>query len=252
MTDKLTFFSEADNPEMIAAFHKAQETFKYFWRELSWEFRRIVPALDLACVKVAFMENVLYQTAPIVEHMWINDVEFDGYVISGTLANDPNELSNVKNGDFVEVPLNQISDWLFTSGGKTYGGFTIQVLRAGMDEEERIGHDQAWGLDFGDYNDVSVVYEQKEHPENLIEHPMSINMKDKLAAFIGEHPAELSKQDQSGYTILHREIVAGNKSSVEVLLQLGADKNIKTGKGNSALDLAKQVGWEEIIPMFEN
>jgi hypothetical protein len=35
-------------------------------------------------------------------------------------------------------------------------------------------------------------------------------------------------------------------------LQLGADKNIKTGKGNSPLELAKQVGWEQIIPLLEN
>lgn len=252
MADQLTFFSEADNPQMVEAFHKAQETFKYFWRELSWELRRIVPALDLAFVKVAFMENVSYQTSPIVEHMWINEVEFDGYTVSGVLVNDPLELSNVKNGDFVEVPLNQISDWLFTSGGKTYGGFTIQVLRSGMDQQERKEHDEAWGLDFGDYNDISIVFEQKQYPENLVEHPMSINMKDKLAAFIKENPEQLTNQDEAGYTILHREIVAGNRSSVEVLLQLGADKDLKTGKGNSALELAKQVGWEQIIPLLEN
>ena len=252
MADKLTFFSEADNPQMVEAFHKAQETFKYFWRELSWELRRIVPALDLAFVKVAFMENVSYQTAPIVEHMWINDIAFDGYTVSGVLVNDPIELSNVKNGDFVEVPLNQISDWLFTSGGKTYGGFTIQALRSGMEAQERKEHDEAWGLDFGDYNDISIVFEQKKQPENLIEHPMSINMKDKLATFIREQPEQLIQQDGAGYTILHRETVAGNRSSVEVLLQLGADKNLKTDKGNSALDLAKQVGWEQIIPLLEN
>ena len=28
--------------------------------------------------------------------------------------------------------------------------------------------DKEWGLDFGDFNDILVVYEQKEHPENLI------------------------------------------------------------------------------------
>ncbi|SHE45726.1 DUF2314 domain-containing protein [Pedobacter caeni] len=252
MADNLTFFSKADNPEMNNAFHKAQETFKYFWRELSWEHHRIVPALDLAFAKVAFMENVSYQTEPIVEHMWISEVDFDGYSISGVLVNDPIELSNVQNGDFVEVPLNQISDWLFTSGGKTYGGFTIQVLRSGMDNQERKEHDEAWGLDFGDYNDISIVYEQKQRPENLIEHPMSINMKESLAKFIKEQPAELSNQDDAGYTILHRETVAGNRTSVEVLLQLGADKNVKTAEGKSALDLAKQVGWEQIIPLLEN
>jgi len=152
----------------------------------------------------------------------------------------------------VEVPLDQISDWLFTSAGKTYGGFTIQALRSGMEEQERKEHDEAWGLDFGDYNDISIVFEQKKHPENLVEHPMSINMRDKLAAFISEHPEQLSNADDAGYTILHREAVAGNRSSVEVLLQLGADKEVKTGKGDSALVLAKQVGWEQIIPLLEN
>lgn len=252
MADQPTFFSEADNPQMIAAFHKAQETFKYFWRELSWEQHRIIPSLDLACVKVAFLEQVPHQESPIVEHMWINDVEFDGYNVSGVLVNDPLELSNVSNGDFVEVPLNQISDWLFTTAGKTYGGFTIQALRAEMEPLERKEHDQAWGLDFGDYNDISIVYEQKIHPENLVDHPMSINMKESLAKFIGEHPAELTNQDEAGYSILHREAVAGNRSSVEVLLQLGADKNIKTDNGHSALDLAKKVGWEQIILLLEN
>ncbi|PSL48293.1 uncharacterized protein YegJ (DUF2314 family) [Chitinophaga niastensis] len=252
MTENTIFYFEADNPEMIKAFHKAQETFRYFWRELSWEYRRIVPALDVACVKVAFMEHVAHQTTPIVEHMWINEVEFDGDTISGVLINDPNELTNIKNGDFVEVPLSQISDWLFSTQGNTYGGFTIQLLRSTMEEQERKEYDEAWGLDFGDYHDILLVYEQKEYPEHLIEHPMSINMKERLIEFLKEHPEEITNHDEAGYTLLHRETVSGNKSSVEILLQLGADKNIKTGKGKTALDFAKQLGWEHIVPLLEN
>jgi uncharacterized protein YegJ (DUF2314 family) len=30
--------------------------------------------------------------SPIVEHMWINEVDFDGDTIHGKLINDPNEL----------------------------------------------------------------------------------------------------------------------------------------------------------------
>ena len=251
MKEKVIFYSEADDPEMISAFQKAQETFPYFWRELHWEYRRIVPALDLACVKVAFMQEAPGKTKPIVEHMWVNDVEFDGDNVSGVLINDPNELTNVKNGDPVVVPLSQVSDWLFSSQGNTYGGFTIQLLRSKMEEDEREEHDEAWGLDFGDYNDILLAYKQKEHPENLIEHPMSINMKDSLIDFLKEYPLEITSRNEAGYTMLHREVIAGNKTSAEVLLQSGADKNSTTNSGKTALDFAKQLGWQHIVPLLE-
>ncbi|MCW3465887.1 DUF2314 domain-containing protein [Chitinophaga nivalis] len=251
MAENEVFFSEAEDPGMLKAFQQAQETFKYFWRELSWEARRIIPALDLACVKVAFSETVADQPEPIVEHMWINDIGFDGETVSGVLVNNPNRLTNVQNGDFVTVPLQQISDWLLASQGKTCGGFTIQHLRAGMEEEERQEHDDAWGLDFGDYQDISVVNGQKEHPENLIEHPMSINMRDSFIQFLQEYPQEATNRDDAGYTLLHKEAIAGNKNAVEVLLQFKADKDSKTNDGKSALDFARQLDWAHIIPLLE-
>jgi len=250
MADKKIFFAQRDDPKMILAFEKAQETFKYFWRELSWEYRRIIPALDLACVKVAFFEET--NNEPIVEHMWINDIGFNGEQITGILANSPNELSNINSGDEVQIPLHQISDWLFSSQGKTYGGFTIQAMRAEMSDAERNEHDKAWGLDFGDYNDVLLVYQQKEHPENLIEHPMSKNMKDSLLDFVEQNPNELTAADEDGYTFLHRETIAGNLSSIEILLAAGADKNATTKEGKTALDFAKQLGWQHVIPVLES
>ncbi len=252
MAQSNVFYSAADNPEMIDAFEKAQDTFKYFWREVSWEARRIVPGLDLACVKVAFMQYAPGRQEPKVEHMWINDVEFDGEQVSGTLINDPGDITNVKKGDFIRVPLSQISDWLFASQDKTYGGFTIHALRAAMSEEERREHDEAWGLDFGDFNNIEVAARQDENPDNLIEHPMSINMKESFVKFLQEYPAEITNQDEAGYTLLHRETIAGNKSIVEILLQFKADKNVKAANGKSALDFAKQVGWEHIVPLLEN
>jgi uncharacterized protein YegJ (DUF2314 family) len=44
----------------------ARTTFRLFWREMSWEHRRIIPAYGIACVKVAFEQQ------RIVEHMWVN------------------------------------------------------------------------------------------------------------------------------------------------------------------------------------
>lgn len=244
------FFARGDSPEMLAAFQKAQASFKYFWRELSWEYRRIIPGLDLACVKIAFTQQFADQQDPVVEHMWINEIEFDGDNVSGILINQPNELTNVNNGDPVSFPLEQISDWLFAIEGRTYGGFTIQTMRSQMEPAEREEHDNAWGLEFGDFNDILIVNNQKEDPENLTEHPMSRNMKEKLVEFLQQHPAELSNADEQGFTMLHRETIAGNLSSVEILLQQGADKNRKNNAGKTALDYATQLGWEHLIPVL--
>jgi uncharacterized protein YegJ (DUF2314 family) len=250
MTKKI-FFASGENPKMIAAFQRAQETFPYFWRELSWEYRRIVPGLDVACVKVAFSQEMEGEEEPVVEHMWINEVEFNGEKIKGVLINEPNELTNVENGDEVEVPLAQISDWLFATRGKVYGAFTVQAMRSEMSGKERADHDDAWGLDFGDYNDILLAYEQKEHPENLEEHPMSRNMKEKLVEFIKENPGELTARDTDGNTFLHREAIAGNCSSVEALKEAGASLTETNNAGKTALDYAKEFNWEKILQLLE-
>lgn len=267
MANKEIFWADGDSPKMIEAFQHAQKTFKYFWRELSWEYRRIIPALNIACVKVAFSQETEDKEKPIVEHMWINEVMFDGTNVMGTLINDPHELTTISNGDFVNVPLNQISDWLFaitehtpksgffkrfssTLKPKTYGGFTIQAMRSEMSNQERKEHDKAWGLDFGDYNEVLLVHAQKEKPENLVEHPMSKNMGEKLIDFLKENPEEITHIDENGLTLLHKETIAGNLTSVEVLLSAGADKHAKTNHGETALDLAKRMNWEHIIPIL--
>lgn len=235
---------------MLDAYAKAQATFKYFWRELSWEHRRIVPGLNVACVKVAFSQQFPGNDKPTVEHMWINDISFDGDNISGILINDPNELTNVNNGDEISIPVNQISDWLFAINDQTYGGFTIQAMRAGMTEEERREHDEAWGLEFGDYNHVLIVNKQTENPENLIEHPMSKNMKLSFVDFLKQNPDELNAVDEAGFTLLHKETIAGNLSIVEVLLEQGADTTKQTVSGKTALDFARQLNWEHLVPVL--
>lgn len=251
MSENKVYYAKTDDQQMQKAFEKAQETFKYFWRELSWEYRRIVPALDLAYAKIAFVEETEDPASPIVEHMWVGEIDFNGDVIRGVLINTPNELTNVKNGDDIVVPLSQLSDWLFSSRDKSYGGFSIQQMRSQMDKAELKEHDKAWGLNFGDFNDISVVFEEKEKPENLIEHPMSVNMGDSLRDFIKTNPKEITNKDVEGYTFLHRETIAGNKTSVEILLQHGVDAQAKTKSGKTALDFAKQLKWEHLIPLFE-
>lgn len=271
MENNSIFFADGNDPEMHKAYQRAQETFKYFWREQSWEYRRIIPGLDLACVKTIFQEQDEETGEELVEHMWINEVAFDGENVKGYLINEPHSLQNIQVGDYVEIPLNHISDWLFAitpaakqSKGlsklfssssptlpKTYGGFTIQKMRADMSEPERRGHDDAWQLDFGDYNDIMVVNNQKKKPENLIEHPMSKNMKEEFIKFLQQYPDEVHQTDENGLTLLHRETIAGNLTIVQAALDAGADKNIQSGTGKTALDYAKELKWEHIIPVLE-
>lgn len=68
--------------------------------------------MNVSCVKVAFSQEDPNSENPIVEQMWINEIDFDGDNVKGYLINEPNELTNIQVGDFVEVPLHEISDWL--------------------------------------------------------------------------------------------------------------------------------------------
>ncbi|MDM1367143.1 DUF2314 domain-containing protein [Myroides marinus] len=244
------FYAKGDDPILVEAYKKAQDSFKYFWRELTWEYRRIVPGLDMASVKVAFTQEVEGEDESVVEHMWIGDVDFDGDVIYGELLNQPNVLTNIEEGEQIGVTLDQISDWMFISQGKTYGGYTVQAMRSVMTEEERAEHDAAWGLDFGDFNHVNYVFEQDEHPENIIEHPMSKSMKESLEKFLDENPDEVTNKDEAGYTFLHKEVIGGNLTSVEVLLAKGANKNEPNNEGKTPVDYAKQLNWEHILSVL--
>ena len=242
------YFVSSDEDYMQRAFEQARESFRYFWRELYWEHRRIAPMLDYAMVKICFLDVV--NGEEVGEHMWVNDVEFDGETIYGTLVNEPDSVQNVKVGDQISAKFTDMSDWLFAIDGRAYGGFSVQAMRSRMKKDELAEHDAAWGLDFGDYNDILVVFEQKEHPENLIEHPMSKNMRDQVEQYIKAHPSMVTDTDELGFTQLHHEALAGNLTIVNLLLENGADKNARTKSGKTPAELAKQIGWSEIAKVL--
>ena len=243
------YFVSSDEDYMQRAFEQARESFKYFWRELYWERRRIAPMLDYAMVKICFLDVI--NGEEVGEHMWVNDVEFDGETIYGTLVNEPDSVQNVKVGDQISAKFTDMSDWLFAIDGRAYGGFSVQAMRSRMQKDELAEHDAAWGLDFGDYNDILVVFEQKEHPENLIEHPMSKNMRGQVEQYIKAHPSMVADTDELGFTQLHHEALAGNLTIVNLLLENGANKNARTKSGKTAAELAKQIGWSEIAKVLK-
>src|ERR1700736_4581867 len=106
------FMFDNSDPEMERAYENARATFRYFWREVAWERRRIVPALNIASVKAPFSDGIPdahAQGNPQFEQMWLGEVDFDGQLVSGVLLNAPNWLKTVKEGDSARLPLNEIS-----------------------------------------------------------------------------------------------------------------------------------------------
>jgi uncharacterized protein YegJ (DUF2314 family) len=243
-------YTEQDK-KMKAANLKAQESFKYFWRELYWESRRIIPAHDFAMIKIAFAQQFAEDEMPKVEHMWINNLNFDGEIITGELANEPHQLTNITKGDKVSRKLNEISDWMISIQEQTYGGFTIHAMRSTMSEQAREQHDQAWGLNFGDFDYILLVHQQKESPDNLIEHPMSKVMGDNVRAFIRKNPEELTFQDENGLSLLHKEAIAGNAEIVKIIVDLGADKALLSRSNKTALAYAIEMNWQPIIEILK-
>ena len=79
---------------MEEAYNLARATFRYFWREIAWERRRIIPALDVACVKAPFSDGETVVDHAEVEQMWLGSIDFDGQFVTGELLNAPNVVEN--------------------------------------------------------------------------------------------------------------------------------------------------------------
>lgn len=249
---------DASDPEFVRATERARETFKYLLRELAWEQRRIVPALDFAAVKMPFPIEDPTDDQPPVEHMWIGDLECDGDLIAGTLLNSPRWVDWASQGDPIEGGLEDLSDWMLVADDRVYGAFTVQLMRSRMAVGERREHDEAWGFEFGDPETVRLVpspaeenadQSAEEHPP--VDHPMSLNMEDSLRQHLIDSPGFALERDDDGWTMLHSEALTGNRNIVKVLLEFGADPAAETNDGRTARDLAESLGWSEVVELLD-
>ena len=264
MSEPIFMFDDKD-PEMQQAYRAAQASFRYFWRELSWERRRIVPGLDMTMVKLPFTDGPRTDGNSEFEHMWIGDIGFDGDLVSGTLLNSPNWLTSVSEGGAVSVPFGYLTDWMMTADGRAYGGFTVNLMRSRMSRRERNEHDQAWGLDFGDPADVQIEIRRESKPkgglisglfgrgsrpqaapEGYSDHPMCVNMIPKIEAQLQADRSIASTIGDDGWTLLHQEALSGNLGVVKLLVSYGADCAVRTPNGYTAAELAQKIGWPDI------
>jgi len=250
MSENIYMFDPSDEA-MIQAAKKARETFKYFWRELSWEYRRIVPGLGLSIVKFAFETEDTSENVPSHEFMWLTDIEFDGVNIKGTLMNQPNWIHSIQPGVQVVKKWDLLCDWMYTMNGEAYGGYSVNVMRATMPPEERQEHDNAWGIAFGDPKETKIAPYLDEissslqasgpgeappmlsaNPNDNSEHPMSENTAENVRNSLSENPSLLNELDLEGWTLIQREALAGNSLPVKIFLELGADPKALNPNGH--------------------
>ncbi len=273
------FRSPGDDPEMDQAAAKARKTFRFFWREMAWEQRRIVPGLELAAVKAAFCDPPeIREQDPSgleFEHMWLLEIEFDGRQLQGTLINSPHSLKSFSEGDRVTIRGKQISDWMYVIAGDVYGGFTVDLLRARMEKGERKQHDHSWGFDFGEVGVVNLVppdylgaapakkkglfsrfSASKTPPQDYAavaaaEHPMSVNMRDSFDQTLTDNPGFVQETDDRGYSFLHQLSLAGSLDGVDVCLKHGADPKLAAPNGMTPLKLAKALNWKKVMARLQ-
>lgn len=137
---------QSADAEMNAAMQTARDRFPEFWREVSADYKRVIPALGGSMVKAYFDDP---GGAPQGgEHMWVRGVEYDGKTITGELADTPRHLRSVRAGQQVSFPLERLSDWFYVDGGKAVGAFTVRLLRTRMSVEERRAHDSHYPFRF--------------------------------------------------------------------------------------------------------
>lgn len=127
---------DENDAAMNAAITKARATVNQFSQALN----RPKPNQRGFSVKKAFNQSGK------IEHMWLNDVEFDGKQFVGFLANDPRSVRNLKRGDRVTAAPNEISDWMYIENNRLMGGYTIRVLRDKLSTKERADFDRS--MDF--------------------------------------------------------------------------------------------------------
>jgi len=81
-----------------------------------------------------------------VEHIWLEDVSIVGDSFRGTIGNEPVDVTTVKLGQLVTVPLDRVSDWMAIEDDRLVGGYTLRVIRNRMTPIEREEFDAKMGV----------------------------------------------------------------------------------------------------------
>ena len=116
------------SPEMAEAMKSAQASLPVFWKRIDSGD----PDVTSPMVKVG------YPTAHGgVEYLWMEVEAHSGDTVTGRIANTPEDVPDVHEGERVVVDLVKIIDWAYFKNEKSFGQFTTRVLLVGADAEKQ-------------------------------------------------------------------------------------------------------------------
>ena len=129
-------YVEDEDAAMNAAMVRARTTLDEFEERLA----RPSGKQTMAIIKARFSEG------EFTEFMWVDQltVTDDGY--RGVLGNEPVNLIGIHQGQTVDVPREDVADWVVVDDGRLVGGYTHRVLRSRLPEDERAAFDEMNGF----------------------------------------------------------------------------------------------------------
>lgn len=71
------------------------------------------------------------------EFMWLTSVTYRDGTFTGTLNNEPRDLTTVSLGDELSVSKADIADWMYLDDGRIAGGYSIRVVMQAAPPEQR-------------------------------------------------------------------------------------------------------------------
>ena len=134
--DKIVLINSED-AEMVAAIQKAKSTLDYF---LKLNANRPKGASG-------FKLKVKITDPHGAEHMWVTPFKQTESGFIGILADEPERVTSVRNGQRIAFKRTDISDWSYVQDGKQKGSFTVCVVFKHMPAAEAQRYRDDYGFE---------------------------------------------------------------------------------------------------------
>lgn len=127
MRDGNVRWIEGSDPEMTAAICRAQIAFVEFTKTLG------SASPEEALVKGFFA----HPADPMIgEHIYLDAPSILGSTIQGELWFESTGIPGLNSGQKRSIDITRLSDWFYVVDGKSFGGYSLPVLAAGMAPED--------------------------------------------------------------------------------------------------------------------
>ena len=111
----------------------------------------------------------------------------------------------------------------------------------------------ALGVIFGVFGIARRYIKKKTNPPSTLVSAVLDGKMDMIEKIILENPKLINEVGKYGYAPLHAAIISkSNLSILTMLLDSGADPNVKTKNGKTAFELAKIKDWDEGVTLLSN